>query len=86
MYTEPGAVGDWALDNIVIGNRSLHCPQLCNGRGQCTLDGVCVCDEGFSGANCEAVDSNFPNSIQVYMIYSYLFIVKCYTVYLSGNF
>ena len=65
MYTEPGVVGDWALDNIVIGNRSLHCPQLCNGRGRCTLDGVCVCDEGFSGANCETIDVNFPNSIQV---------------------
>jgi len=65
VYTEPGVVGDWALDNIVIGNRSLHCPQLCNGRGRCTLDSICVCDEGFSDDNCETVDVNFPNSIQV---------------------
>ena len=65
MYTVPGVVGDWALDNIVVGNRSIHCPQLCNGRGQCTLDGVCACDEGFSGADCETVVVNFHNNIQV---------------------
>ena len=72
MYTVPGVVGDWALDNIVIGNRSLHCPQLCNGRGQCTLDGVCVCDEGFSGVNCEIVVTSFPNFIQVFVKYMHL--------------
>ena len=65
VYTEPGVVGDWALDNIVIGNRSLHCPQLCNGRGRCTLNSVCICDEGFSGDNCEMIDDSFPNGIQV---------------------
>jgi len=65
VYTVPGVVGDWALDNIVIGNRSLHCPQLCNGRGQCTLDGACLCDEGFSGINCETILGDFSKSIQV---------------------
>lgn len=57
--------GEWALDNIVIGNRLIHCPQLCNGHGRCTLASVCVCDEGFSGDNCETIDVAFPSSIQV---------------------
>jgi len=64
-YTEPNVVGDWAIDNIVIGNRTLHCPQLCNGHGQCTLSAMCVCDEGFSGDNCEEVNAVFPTNIQV---------------------
>ena len=57
--------GEWALDNIVIGNRSVHCPQLCNGHGRCTLQSICVCDEGFSGNDCEMVDGTFPNRIHV---------------------
>ena len=61
----PNVAGEWALDNIIIGNRSVHCPQLCNGHGRCTLESVCICDEGFSGNNCETVDAVFPNSIQV---------------------
>ena len=65
MYTTSSIFGDWAIDNIVIGNRSLHCPQLCNGRGQCTLSSVCICDEGFNGNNCEEINTIFPNYIQV---------------------
>lgn len=63
--TSNNEAGEWALDNIVIGNRSLHCPQLCNGHGRCTLESVCICDEGFSGNDCETVDAIFPNNIQV---------------------
>ena len=58
-------IGDWAIDNIVIGNRSLHCPQLCNGHGRCTPSSVCICDEGFSGNNCEEINIIFPNYVQV---------------------
>ena len=65
IYTTPSVVGDWAIDNIVIGNRSLHCPQLCSGHGRCTLSSTCVCDEGFSGISCEEVDAVFPIHIQV---------------------
>lgn len=64
-YTASNVVGDWAIDNIVIGNRTLHCPELCSGRGRCTLRSTCICDEGFSGSNCEGVDTEFPSFIQV---------------------
>lgn len=64
VYTAPNVTGEWALDNIMIGNRSLHCPQLCNGRGRCTLQSVCICDEGFSGNHCEIINTTLPSSIQ----------------------
>ena len=64
-YITSNVAGEWALDNIVIGNRSVHCPQLCNGHGRCTLGSVCVCDEGFSGNDCETVNAMFPDNIQV---------------------
>lgn len=75
IYTEPDMAGDWAIDNVVIGNRTLHCPQLCSGRGRCTVRSVCVCDEGFSGRNCEDVDTEFPNYIQVK---SCIIFIDCY--------
>ena len=72
VYITSNVAGEWALDNIVIGNRSVHCPQLCNGRGRCTLQSVCVCDEGFSGNDCETVNAIFPNRIQVRTYYMYI--------------
>ena len=69
IYTVSSVVGGWAIDNIVIGNRSLHCPQLCRGHGRCTLSSTCVCDEGFSGNNCEEISAVFPNYIQVKSTY-----------------
>ena len=65
IYTTSNIIGDWAIDNIVIGTRSLHCPQLCSGHGRCTLSSTCVCDKGFSGINCEEVHTMFPTHIQV---------------------
>lgn len=69
MYITSNVAGEWGVDNIVIGNRSVHCPQLCNGHGRCTLQSVCVCDEGFSGNDCETVNATFPNMIQVRAYY-----------------
>ena len=74
IYTVPNAPGDWAIDNIIIGNRSLHCPHLCSGHGRCTLSSACVCDEGFSGNNCEEINTVFPNYIQVEIIIMYMVI------------
>ena len=61
------AVGEWAIDNIVIGNRMLHCPQICNSHGRCTLNSVCICDEGYSGDQCEQVNIPLPTFVQVRM-------------------
>ena len=36
----------WYLDDIYIGN---NCQSLCNGRGDCQLNGTCRCDSGYSG-------------------------------------
>jgi len=59
------AVGEWAIDNVIIGNRIRVCPQLCNSNGRCTLNSVCICDDGYSGDHCEHIDRIFPSYVQV---------------------
>lgn len=83
IYTASNIVGDWAIDNIVIGNRSLHCPQLCRGHGRCTLNSTCICNEGFSGTNCAEVDAAFPSYIQVKIIIFYKKYVLLHAVLLQ---
>ncbi|XP_076339324.1 reelin-like [Tachypleus tridentatus] len=55
---------EWAIDDVYIGEK---CPNLCNGRGSC-VDGSCVCDDGFSGEDCQPIKAafgahGFPSSL-----------------------
>jgi hypothetical protein len=37
------------------GGNSSSCPGACSGRGQCMASGVCVCYQGYGGADCSNV-------------------------------
>ena len=39
----------WAIDGVYVGN---ECPNMCSGHGNCTAQGVCRCDSGFTGPSC----------------------------------
>ncbi|KAG5845891.1 hypothetical protein ANANG_G00143990 [Anguilla anguilla] len=47
----------WALDSVYIGPQ---CQDMCNGHGACVRGTHCVCDPGYSGADCSLPDT--PNS------------------------
>ncbi|XP_039625794.1 reelin isoform X1 [Polypterus senegalus] len=48
---------EWALDNIYIGQQ---CPHMCHGHGWCK-HGVCSCDDGFTGVDCQPQTSLSSN-------------------------
>ncbi|XP_043944459.1 reelin isoform X3 [Protopterus annectens] len=51
----------WGIDHVYIGEA---CPKFCSGHGYCTTGAVCICDEGFQGADCSVFDSDLPSFIK----------------------
>jgi hypothetical protein len=58
----------WAIDNVYIG---MGCPNMCKNHGRCNSTDQCVCDEGYSGVNCNVssrplatkLEENFNGSL-----------------------
>ncbi|TNN82028.1 Reelin [Liparis tanakae] len=51
----------WAIDNIYIGPQ---CQDMCNGHGTCVGGSHCVCDPGYSGADCSVPDTPNPDFLK----------------------
>ena len=50
---------NWALDDIHLA----PCRSACSGHGTCAVTESCVCDDGYSGADCSAPASPLPTSV-----------------------
>ena len=47
------------------------CPSACGGRGQCGMDGVCQCEEGWTGADCGQTSEVLPSCAAVSGVVSF---------------
>ncbi|KAJ8391092.1 hypothetical protein AAFF_G00097130 [Aldrovandia affinis] len=51
----------WALDSVYIGPQ---CQDMCNGQGACVGGTHCLCNPGYSGADCSLPDTPNPDFLK----------------------
>ncbi|XP_071271970.1 reelin-like [Salvelinus alpinus] len=61
FYSSSSSPPTWALDSVYIGPQ---CQDMCNGHGTCVKGTHCVCDPGYSGADCSQPDTLNPDFLK----------------------